>query len=316
MGSPAAPGFLGLPPEAQDPARARVVVLPIPYEATVSYEGGTRAGPDALIAASSQVELYDEELDCEPALKWGVHTLAPLPCGFASGDEMVETVAKAAQSALLGLGIRGQGSARADPAGALPSPLLLSLGGEHSITPGLVRGVRRALGRQLTVVQIDAHADLRGSYEADPNSHACAMRRVLDENPGPTVQLGIRSFSQEEADFIRSRQGRVNVFTMARIAGMGWRAVIRALRRFVSGRDVYLTIDVDGLDPSVIPATGTPEPGGLSWEQALDIVRTVGESSRVAAMDCVELAPRPGMHMADFAAAKLLYRALSFAIPG
>ncbi len=309
MGSAVPSGFLGLPAEAQDPARARVVVLPVPYEATVSYEGGTRSGPDALIAASQQVELYDEQLDCEPALRWGVHTLPALGCGFASGGEMVESVARAAEAALRGVGDRG---------GAVtgPRPLLLGLGGEHSITPGLVRGVRRALGRTLTVVQIDAHADLRDSYEDDPNSHACAMRRVLDENPGPTVQLGIRSFSQEEARFMQGRQGRVNVFTMAGIARAGWDATLRRLRRLVAGRDVYLTIDVDGLDPSVVPATGTPEPGGLSWEQALAIVRAVGGASRVAAMDCVELAPRPGLHMADFAAAKLLYRALTAAIPG
>jgi agmatinase len=294
-------GFLGLPLGAQDPAKARVSVLPIPYEATVSYEGGTRAGPDALIAASQQVELYDEELDREPALDWGVHTLPPLPCGFASGEEMVEAVAAAAEAALPGSAARGRA----------PAPMLLSLGGEHSITPGLVRGVRRALGRPLVVVQVDAHADLRDSYDDDRNSHACAMRRVLEETPGPAVQLGIRSFSQEEADFARTAGDRIHLFTMARIAAAGWRSVLRRLERLVAGSDVYLTIDVDGLDPSVVPATGTPEPGGLSWQEALDIVRTVGRAGRVVAMDCVELAPRPGLHMADFACAKLLYRALT-----
>jgi agmatinase len=164
------------------------------------------------------------------------------------------------------------------------------------------------------VVQVDAHADLRDSYDGDGNSHACAMRRVLDENPGPTVQLGIRSFSQEEADFARAHADRVSLFTMTRIARAGWRSVLRRLEKLVAGTDVYLTIDVDGLDPSVVPATGTPEPGGLSWEQALDIVRTVGRAGRVVAMDCVELAPRPGLHMADFACAKLLYRALTASV--
>ncbi len=174
--------------------------------------------------------------------------------------------------------------------------------------------MRRALPDPLTIVQIDAHADLRESYEGDRFSHACAMRRILDENSGETVQIGIRSFSLEEAQFIRANRGRVNIFSAGRIRETDRLDFQRELRGLVKGRSVYLTIDVDGLDPAVVPATGTPEPGGLSWRETLTIVKTVAEASCIVAMDCVELAPRPGLHMADFAVAKLLYKSLAYAI--
>ncbi|MCX7040055.1 MAG: agmatinase [Spirochaetes bacterium] len=289
-------GFLGLPEENRDPRTARVVVLPIPFEATVSYESGTREGPAAIITASRQVELYDEELESEPALGWGVQTLPPLACELPAGEAMTERIARAVAPVV--------------KAGRL----LLALGGEHGISAGIVRGVRRAFPDPLTIVQIDAHADLRDSYEGDRFSHACAMRRILDENPGEIVQLGIRSFSIEEAQFIRANRGRVNMFTAGRIRETDHLDFLRVLAELVKGRNIYLTIDVDGLDPSVVPATGTPEPGGLSWREALDIVKTVAEASRIVAMDCVELAPRPGLHMAEFAVAKLLYKSLAYAI--
>ncbi len=289
-------GFLGLPEENRDPRTARVVVLPIPFEATVSYESGTRGGPAAIIAASRQVELYDEELESEPALGWGVQTLPPLACELPAGEAMTERIARAVAPVL--------------KAGRF----LLALGGEHGISAGVVRGVRRALPDPLTIVQIDAHADLRESYEGDRFSHACAMRRILDENSGETVQIGIRSFSLEEAQFIRANRGRVNIFSAGRIRETDRLDFQRELRGLVKGRSVYLTIDVDGLDPAVVPATGTPEPGGLSWRETLTIVKTVAEASCIVAMDCVELAPRPGLHMADFAVAKLLYKSLAYAI--
>jgi agmatinase len=296
VAAPSPGGFLGLPAELQDPGRARVVVLPIPYEATVSWGSGTGAGPQAIIGASQQVELYDGRTDDEPALRWGVHTLPALPCDFPSGDAMMEGIAAAAAP---------HASAR---------KLLLSLGGEHSISPAIVRGVLRARPAPLTVVQIDAHADLRDSYEGDRYSHACAMRRILEENSGPAVQLGVRSWSLEEARFMREAGDRLSVFSMDRVRRTGWDDLLREVRGLVEGRDVYLTIDVDGLDPSVIPATGTPEPGGLAWAQALDLVTLVASESRLVALDCVELAPVPGLAMAEFAAARLLYAALSAAL--
>jgi agmatinase len=280
-------GFLGLPEEKRS-VGARVHVLPVPYEATVSYGKGARGGPRAIILASQQVELYDPEFDSEPALSYGIHTLPSV------GEANIGELAAAAESILR------EGN------------LLLSLGGEHSITPALVRGVCRAVGKPLTVVQIDAHADLRNEYGGTPQSHACAMRRSLEETGGRLLALGIRSFSMEEACFIRENSGRVTVWTAEEIERMGAHRLISGLKRALKGSAVYLTIDVDGLDPSVIPATGTPEPGGLSWQRTCEIVKTVAETSRVVALDCVELAPREGLHMAEFTAAKLLYKALSW----
>lgn len=271
-------------------------VLPVPFERTVSYETGTAKGPAALISASQQVELYDAELGGEPALAYGVHTLPSLGPRFGKTEAVMEMLADAAETVI--------------SAGRL----LLSLGGEHSITPGLVRGVMRAAGAPLTVVQIDAHTDLRDSYQGTRHSHACAMRRALDEGVCRVIELGIRSCSLEQAEYIGENAERIEVWSADLIASTPAAEFRGALERAVKGRRVYLTVDVDGLDPSVIPATGTPEPGGLSWTQALDILRTVGRAAEVVAMDCVELAPRPGLHMAEFAAAKLMYKALSYAL--
>jgi agmatinase len=292
----ASKGFLDLPVSKSGFKASRVHVLPVPYEATVSYGTGAREGPRAIIQASAQVELYDPDFNGEPALDWGVCTLPPLRVGLRTPERMMESVARAAEPVIR------------------CGKLLLALGGEHSITPAVLRGVRRAIGEPLTVVQIDAHADLRESYLKERYSHACAMRRVLEENPGPCVQIGIRSYSSEEADFIRESGGRLTLFPASMFARGNPAALYRRIRRAVNGRKVYLTIDVDGLDPSVIPATGTPEPGGLTWQQAVETVKTVCESAEIVAMDCVELAPAPGLHMAEFAAARLLYKALCFAM--
>jgi agmatinase len=160
----------------------------------------------------------------------------------------------------------------------------------------------------------DARADLRDSYEGARFSHACAMRRTLEENVESLIELGIRSCSLEEAAFIKENPKRVTVWTADRIESTDRSDFLKALESAVKGRKVYLTIDVDGLNPSVIPATGTPEPGGLSWRQALGILKIVGGAAEVIAMDCVELAPRRGLHMAEYAAAKLVYKALSYAL--
>jgi agmatinase len=287
-------GFLDLPTELQDPRRAQVFVLPVPYEATVSYEQGTHDGPAAIITASHEVELYDAELDTEPALTWGVHTLPALAANWATPEEMMGAVARAAEPVVRS------------------GKFLVALGGEHSISPAVVRAVRRAVGEPLTVVQIDAHADLRDSFRGTGYSHACAMRRILDENEGPTVQLGIRSYSMEEAVFIQDNKGRITLWPPDLIQQEDPLDFQRQLTASLSGRKIYLTLDVDGLDPSVVPATGTPEPDGLGWRQTVEIIRTVANAGEVVAMDCVELAPRPGLHASEFSVAKLLYRAITF----
>lgn len=285
--------FLGLPEMYCAPERARVLVLPLPLEVTVTYGRGTRDGPQAILRASQQVELYDREFGCEVALEYGVHTLPPLPLPADAAGAVEVIAAETARRAADGR-------------------LLVGLGGEHTVTVGLVRGLLRALGGPLTVVQIDAHSDLRAEYEGDPYSHACVARRLL-ETPGveQVLQLGVRSVCPEEVEYTRAHPDRVRVWYAEEVHAGDWSEELTA--RLI-GRTVYLTIDVDGLDPSVIPATGTPEPDGLTWAEALEVLRAVARAGTVVGIDCVELAPVPGLHAAEFAAAKLTYKAISYAL--
>ncbi len=271
-----------------------MLVLPIPYEGTVSYGGGTRQGPRAILHASMQVELYDREFGKEMAPEYGVHTLQPLAIHHASPEAMVGHV----EAAVYDLATRH------------PDKLLFVLGGEHSISSGVGRGLARAQGAERPLlVQLDAHADLRASYEGTAYSHASIARRLLDAG-WDIVQLGIRSVSQEEVEAIEHFHDHLRVFFAEEIhQDDSWRA---ELQQRVSGRDVFLSIDIDGLDPSLVPATGTPEPDGLSWNEALDILRIVArQAGRILGADCVELAPIPGHHASEFITAKLVYKTLN-----
>ncbi len=285
--------FLGLPEAVSTFAQAKVVVLPIPFEATVSYGHGTADGPAAIIEASKQVELYDREFDRELALEYGIHTLPALdlPADPAAAIEAIATaVAEAART----------------------GKLVVGLGGEHTISVGFGRGLLRAVEGPISVVQIDAHSDLRDSYEETPYSHACIARRLLDDaRIEQVLQLGIRSVSTEEVTFTRANPERVRVWYAEEVHDGQWRA---ELIQRLQGRRVYLTIDVDGLDPAIVSATGTPEPDGLTWRETLDILRTVTQTAQIVGIDCVELAPAAGQHAADFAVAKLLYKTISFAL--
>nr|WP_290666931.1 agmatinase [Ardenticatena sp.] len=289
------PNFLGLPEAYTRLETARALILPIPYEATVSYEAGTRRGPAAIIEASAQVELYDREFDDEPALRYGIHTLPALVPNFASPEAMVADIAEAVAMY------------------ARPGRLLVALGGEHTITAGVMQGLAQVYGEPLTMVQLDAHADLRDSFEGSRYSHACVARRVLEAGYGDVLQLGIRSVCTEEMDVIR-REARVHVWFAEDVHMRPLRQTLDELAERVRGTRVHLTIDVDGFDPSIVPATGTPEPGGLTWYQVLAIVRTVAETADVVGVDCVELSPRYGQHMADFTMAKLLYKTMNYVL--
>jgi agmatinase len=285
--------FLGLPAPQSDFATARVLVLPLPFEATVSYGGGTAAGPAAIISASQQVELYDREFDREPAMEYGVHTLAALELPddpAAAVDQIAAAVADAVGS----------------------GKLVVGLGGEHTVSVGFGRGLLAATQGQITVVQIDAHSDLRDEYEDSPYSHACIARRLLEaERVEAVLQLGIRSVSSEEVVFARANPERVRIWYAEEVHAGDWQGELIAR---LTGKQVYLTIDVDGLDPAIVPATGTPEPDGLTWTETLAILRTVAEAAQIIGLDCVELAPHPGQHAADFAVAKLLYKTMTYAI--
>jgi len=286
--------FLGLPDELTVPERARGWLLSIPYEATTSYVAGTREGPAAIIAASRQVELYDHEFGCEPAMGYGVHTLAPMNPVAGSPDAMIKVIEDVVDDLL---------------SGKKPPDVLGVLGGEHSISTGVVRGLARARSaNNLVAVHVDAHADMRNEYEGSPYSHACAARRISETCP--IFQIGIRNLSLEEAEFLRSCKTVRTIFSEASTEPEG--GFLKSLAKFVQNRDVYLTIDLDGLDPSIMPAVGTPEPGGISWERMLGVVRTVSiNAASVPVFDVVELAPIPGYRASDFIAAKLVYKLFS-----
>lgn len=283
--APAA-NFLGLPPEHSNFDDAEVVILPVPYEATVSYMGGTRFGPRGLLHASRFVELYDHELDSEP-YKIGIHTLPELMLSGA-GPETATRELRAAYDTVLDSG-----------------KFVVMLGGEHSITPDPVLAhADRLLGRTLSVLQLDAHADLRTEYEGTPFSHACAMHRIHERVR--LAPVGIRSLTAEETRLVRER--KVPVVWGHELHKPGWiDRIVAAL-----GDDVYITIDVDYFDPAIMPSTGTPEPGGGWWYPALELLQRVFRERNVVACDVVELAPIPGLVHPDFLAAKLVYKLIGF----
>lgn len=280
--------FLGLD-DAYSAPSAAAWLLPIAYEMTTSYGGGTKHGAMAILEASAQVELYDSAVGCEAALRYGVHTLPILHPTLESPEAALADIT-AAVTAL-----------------PITDKVLVTLGGEHAITPAVVRAIAPHYS-DLIVVQLDAHADLRDSFDGTPYSHACAMRRCLDY--APVIGLGIRSLCQEEVDFMRASQ-RVTLVTAEQMHADSERRYLDLLRQHINGRSIYLTIDVDGLDPSVISATGTPEPGGISWYDCLNLIHTICTSGNVVAFDCVELAPTHGAHASAFAAAKLVYKTLN-----
>jgi agmatinase len=274
-------------PESQY-EKARAVIFPVPLERTTTYEHGTRNGPAAILAASRNMELYDEELELETYKMVGIATLPPIDTMDGTFDEVTSEIF-AAQCALL-------------DDGKFP----IALGGEHSLTPPLVSATARKYN-DLSVLQIDAHADLRNEYQGNRASHACAMRRVVEICPA--VQVGIRSLSAEEAQAIPRLPTKIYwAAGIVRSPVTDWAAKVTA----DLSPHVYLTIDLDGFDPSLVPATGTPEPGGLDWHQVTSLVRTVAKHKEIVGMDVVELLPQPGDHASDFLAAKLVYKCLGY----
>jgi agmatinase len=278
--------FLGLPPRESDYRRARFAVLPIPYDSTVSYQVGTRNGPSAIIAASQQVELFDDELLVE-TYKAGVATLDAVPPEMGGPAEMHEAIHTAAKKVLR------------------DGKFLLSLGGEHSITSGLVRAVA-AKHKKLSILQFDAHLDLRDAYEGTPYSHASVMRRCL-EYTKTIVPVGIRNVSLEEHRFLR-KSGIRPVMARECAASDDWYE--RVLETLTD--EVYVTIDIDGFDPAYAPGTGTPEPGGLDWYQLTDMLKLVAAEKRIVAADIVEVLPIPGQAVTEFLAARLAYRLMGY----
>jgi len=275
----------GTTPTTTDFEHARVVILPIPLDRTTSYVPGTRNGPHEILVASSHMELWDEETQTD-VHSIGIFTLPEMEFPFASMDEVVGEIRRVTSELIK------------------RDKFPLVLGGEHSITPAVVGAVAEKYPG-LSVLQIDAHADLRESFMGTPHNHACAMRRTLEF--ARTTQVGIRSLSPEEA-------AAVPTLSTAIFYDFNMRDDADWIERVVDSltEHVYITIDVDGFDPAIMPATGTPEPGGLSWYEALKLLRRVVERRTVVGCDVVELSPMPGHVAPNFLCAKLIYKILSY----
>jgi agmatinase len=275
----------GTTPTTTDFEHARVVILPIPLDRTTSYVPGTRNGPHEILVASSHMELWDEETQTD-VHSIGIFTLPEMEFPFASMDEVVREIRRVTAELLN------------------HDKFPFILGGEHSITPAVV-GAVAAKYPGLSVLQIDAHADLREEFMGTPHNHACAMRRTLEF--ARTTQVGIRSLSPEEAAAAPTLPTEI-FYDFNMRANADW------VDRIVDSlsEQVYITIDVDGLDPAIMPATGTPEPGGLSWYETLAVLRRVIERRTVVGCDVVELSPMPGHVAPNFLCAKLIYKILSY----
>jgi agmatinase len=277
--------FGGTTPTTTDFEHARVVILPIPLDRTTSYMPGTRNGPHEILVASAHMELWDEETQTD-VHSIGIFTLPEMEFPFASMEDVVGEIRRVTAELV-----------RHDK-----FPFIL--GGEHSITPAVVSALA-AKHPGLSVLQIDAHADLRESFMGTPHNHACAMRRTLEF--ARTTQVGIRSLSPEEAAAAPALATEI-FYDFNMRANADW--VDRVVDSL--SEQVYITIDVDGLDPAIMPATGTPEPGGLSWYEALTLLRRVIERRSVVGCDLVELSPIPGLVAPNFLCAKLIYKILSY----
>ncbi|MFP3866583.1 MAG: agmatinase [Desulfobacteraceae bacterium] len=270
--------------------KAEAIVLPASYEATTTYGTGTRFGPEAILAASRQVELWDEELDWDPSQAIRLATAREISPEAAGPAAMVEKIKRVIHPLVA------------------QDKLLITIGGEHTITLALVQTYLTRYP-DLTVIALDAHADFRDKYQNSPFSHACVLRRVW-ELGRPLVLIGVRSYSAEEYELIKVAP-RLTLLKAAHLHDPEyWNLALENLGR-IKG-PVYLSIDLDVLDPAVLPATGTPEPGGLSYYQVLKLMKAITARGPVIGLDLVELAPIPGHRVSEFTVARLLYKFLAY----
>ena len=279
-------GFLGI--DNKFDIKQKSVVIPFGLEKTVSYGGGTKNGPKEIIKASHQVELYDEELNCEPFKVIGVKTIKPFK------------INKNINKALKQISLLNQKSIEKN---LFP----LTLGGEHSITAGCIEPFVKKF-KNVTILQFDAHADLRNSYNNQKYSHASAMRRCLDFKNVDLISIGIRNISKEEIPFLKKNDSRIKIFWAK--DQKKWN--LKYFKKLIKNKNVYLTFDVDGLDSSIMPATGTPEPGGLFWYETLSLIKTTFKNANVIGADINELAPIKGFNSYNFLVAKLAYKILTY----
>ncbi len=281
--------FLALTPAESDLETAAAVLIPIPYDSTTSYRTGARYGPAAIISASYNLEDYDHELDVDLS-ESGIHTTAALEPHMAGPDSMIRRVAQAVESYDDGRRLVGL------------------LGGEHTISVGAVRAMKQRRPN-LSVLYLDAHGDLRDTYMDTPYSHACVARRLMEICP--VVQVGVRSLSREE--FVLTQNPPANLQTFM------WNAEAPSLPKLQDvidrlTEDVYVSIDLDALDPSLMPAVGTPEPGGMGWGHLMQLIDSVARHRRIVGFDVVELSPNEGPHACAYTAAKLVYKLIGSAV--
>ncbi len=279
-------GFLGI--DNKFSFKEKAVIVPFGLEKTVSYGEGTKNGPKEIIKASHQVELYDEELNCEPYKKIGIKTLKPFKID-KNIKKALNKISKINKEIL---------DKKLFP---------MTLGGEHSITPGCIDPFTKKY-KDICLLHFDAHADLRQSYNGEKFSHASAIRRCLDYKNVSLISFGIRNISESEIPFLKKNSSRINIFWAK--DKKKWN--FSKFKKLIKNRTVYLTFDVDGLDSSIMPATGTPEPGGLLWDETLDIIRIAAKNSKIVGADINELAPIKGFNSYNFLVAKLAYKILSY----
>ena len=279
-------GFLGI--DNKFNFKENVVVIPFGLEKTVSYGGGTKNGPKEIIKASHQVELYDEELNCEPYKKIGIKTLKPFK------------IDKNIKVALNKMSTINQEILKQN---LFP----MTFGGEHSITPGCIAPFAKKY-KNICLLHFDAHADLRESYNGQKFSHASAIRRCLDYPNVSVISFGIRNISKSEIPFLNKNSSRIEIFWAK--DKKKWN--LNKFKKLIKNKTVYLTFDVDGLDSSIMPATGTPEPGGLFWDETLNIIKIAAKNSKIVGADINELSPIKGFNSYNFLVAKLAYKILSY----
>jgi agmatinase len=289
--------FLAIEDEYSTYDTSRVVILPVPYEHTVSYGAGTKRGPEAILQASHYVEFYDEETGREVYRELGIATLPALDVSSQADEEALDTIYQTTKQVLTD--------------GKFP----IALGGEHTISQATIAAAAERC-RDLSVLQIDAHSDLRAEYQGSKYSHASVMARVCEfVDPNRLVQVGIRAQCIEEAQYIR--EYGISTFYAHDIRGGKHAKLLKYWEDLVVEKltdYVYVTFDVDGLDPSIMPATGTPEPNGLFWHETMTLLRKVGQRKRVVACDVVELAPIEGLHHPDLTAAKLVSKMINYVV--
>ena len=279
-------GFLGI--DNKFSINEKAIVIPFGLEKTVSYGSGTKNGPKEIIKASHQVELYDEEFNCEPFKKIGIKTIKPFK---------INNNIKIALNQISELNERILSKKK----------FPLTLGGEHSITPGCIKPFVKKFNKIL-ILHFDAHADLRNSYNNQKFSHASAIRRCLDYKNVSLVSFGIRNISKEEVPYLKKNSKRIEIFWAK--DKKKWN--LKKFKRIISNKIVYLTFDVDGFDSSLMPATGTPEPGGLFWDETLEIIKIAAKNSNIVGADINELSPIKGFNSYNFLVAKLAYKILSY----